>query len=646
MAIVPRSVGQEEKLTSRISGLVRSYPKGVGIIKEFIQNADDAGATSVTVTMDWRTHDVRAVPEGAKDDFRELYGPGLVISNDRPFTPDDIENIQEIGDSDKALDVSKTGRFGLGFNACYNVTEAPSFVTRDSFLCFDPQRSFTDTPKPGVGWALEDLWGEHPDLLAPYTEGHLKQGEEFSEGTTFRLPLRTTDQAGRSEISADPFTARDFEEVLGKATEAASDLILFLKSVVNLEVWEISSAGERTLRLRIRTENKSEVEAERKPLREYVGGSHEALVERLSDPAPPPSVSYSHRVLVESDGARWSEMWRVVSGLYRDEGRTLIEAMQEMAGLKEKTVPWAGAAALIEATGGPHEADLALEGQAFCFLPLPQQTGVPVHLNGFFDPDDARQGVTHDPDTTGNAALRTRWNELLIEHAVAPAYATLLQELSRNWAPESIEAYYDLWPRQTSSSAPFDQLRSRVYELLADAPIVFCSGGDSDRWRALGDVLLLPRDRPGLRAPLIADGANVPDEAFPAAVRDALAKGGAQKHEISPPLLRERLRRYGDPNVAPQDASHACLREPRVAGGYARILPVRQSRGRPPRCSAGAHVRREAAGVRHAPIPGDGRGASTLSQASLLVPRPRILRSDRTRQGPLTTRFQGASAGR
>jgi hypothetical protein len=43
--IVGESFGQEERLTVRLRGLIRAYPRSVGIVKEFLQNADDAGAT-------------------------------------------------------------------------------------------------------------------------------------------------------------------------------------------------------------------------------------------------------------------------------------------------------------------------------------------------------------------------------------------------------------------------------------------------------------------------------------------------------------------------------------------------------------------------------------------------------------------------
>jgi hypothetical protein len=60
---LPRSssfaVGQRERLTVRLKGLVRQYQRGPRIIKEFLQNADDAGAEHLWIVMDWRDHALR-----------------------------------------------------------------------------------------------------------------------------------------------------------------------------------------------------------------------------------------------------------------------------------------------------------------------------------------------------------------------------------------------------------------------------------------------------------------------------------------------------------------------------------------------------------------------------------------------------------
>jgi sacsin len=41
------SFDQEEPLTVRLGGLLIEYPPGVSILKELLQNADDAGASTI-----------------------------------------------------------------------------------------------------------------------------------------------------------------------------------------------------------------------------------------------------------------------------------------------------------------------------------------------------------------------------------------------------------------------------------------------------------------------------------------------------------------------------------------------------------------------------------------------------------------------
>jgi hypothetical protein len=41
------SYDQEEPLTVRLRGLLTEYPPGISILKELLQNADDAGAKNI-----------------------------------------------------------------------------------------------------------------------------------------------------------------------------------------------------------------------------------------------------------------------------------------------------------------------------------------------------------------------------------------------------------------------------------------------------------------------------------------------------------------------------------------------------------------------------------------------------------------------
>src|SRR5829696_8773367 len=107
--IVDFEVGQEESLTARLHGLIRDYPKGTGIVKEFIQNADDAGATGVEIVLDQRTHRSERLPA---ETMARLSGPALLIFNDCTFTDEDFASIQQVGQSGKVQSLGKTGRFG------------------------------------------------------------------------------------------------------------------------------------------------------------------------------------------------------------------------------------------------------------------------------------------------------------------------------------------------------------------------------------------------------------------------------------------------------------------------------------------------------------------------------------------------------
>jgi len=123
--------GQTEPIVSRLRGLVRDYPAGIGVIKEFLQNADDAGATWVRFALDLRNHPADALP---KTQMAALMGPALLIESDQEFSTKDLHDIQLIGEEGKVRDAGKTGKFGVGFNTAYNITDYPAFATTDLIM--------------------------------------------------------------------------------------------------------------------------------------------------------------------------------------------------------------------------------------------------------------------------------------------------------------------------------------------------------------------------------------------------------------------------------------------------------------------------------------------------------------------------------
>jgi sacsin len=154
---------QREPLTVRLRNLIHDYPEGVGIVKELIQNADDAGAKRIWITFDWREHPTGGLPDAR---MGALMGAAMVVYNDSTFSDGDFENIQSLGESGKRETLWKTGRFGVGFNSVYHVTDYPSFISRDRIVFFDPHATAipgTTIGEPGrcypiIGGTIPILW--------------------------------------------------------------------------------------------------------------------------------------------------------------------------------------------------------------------------------------------------------------------------------------------------------------------------------------------------------------------------------------------------------------------------------------------------------------------------------------------------------
>lgn len=58
-----------------------------------------------------------------------LETPALVFMNDAPFSEADLQALILISKGSKQHAADKVGRYGLGFNAVYNVTDTPMLLT-------------------------------------------------------------------------------------------------------------------------------------------------------------------------------------------------------------------------------------------------------------------------------------------------------------------------------------------------------------------------------------------------------------------------------------------------------------------------------------------------------------------------------------
>jgi hypothetical protein len=106
-----------------VTNLRDRYKTGFPILKELVQNADDAGATTL----------VFGYSEGLGDaaDHDLLKGPALWVLNDGKFLASDQEAIRSFGLNDKAADVGSIGKFGLGMKSLFHLCESFFYLASD-----------------------------------------------------------------------------------------------------------------------------------------------------------------------------------------------------------------------------------------------------------------------------------------------------------------------------------------------------------------------------------------------------------------------------------------------------------------------------------------------------------------------------------
>src|SRR5262245_57126338 len=120
---------------------------GVAVIKELIQNADDAGATELSLVLDER--DAERLSVAVRQAFGPRLEPSLLVCNDAAFRvagevapgdQDDFTAICEVAGGHKRFSPTAAGRFGIGFNSVYFLTDTPVLFSRREVHLFDLRR--------------------------------------------------------------------------------------------------------------------------------------------------------------------------------------------------------------------------------------------------------------------------------------------------------------------------------------------------------------------------------------------------------------------------------------------------------------------------------------------------------------------------
>ncbi|KAJ6653333.1 hypothetical protein lerEdw1_009233 [Lerista edwardsae] len=442
--------GAKEKLSTRLANILRDYSSSSrDVLKELLQNADDAGASVVHFLWDLRHH---ATSRVLSDEWAALQGPAFCVYNDRVFQKSDIEGIQQLGCGGKGGRHDATGKYGLGFNTVYHLTDCPAFVTGNSTLCiFDSTLRYlpdSDEHSPGMMYSLsKDFRNTFQDVYDTF----LPEVFDLEHGTLFRLPLRTPVAAASSPICQRSVSREDMDSMVLALKEEGDLFVMFLNHVRSVVFSVIGEKGGAPVEvLKIDSEGGGP-----KKLKFQKQLSQAAAAGGMGKGQP---VRVFYEMKIKHSSAITPSKWLV--------GKQIgLESTETVEGMM---LPHGGVAACLNKRP---------PGRAFCTLPLPTATGLPIHINGNFAVDSARRDLRKD-----EGARETAWNSALLRCLVAPLYCALLEELRQALGNSPLKfhtlraceerldsKYLRYFPRVTETVPPtWHQVVNRVYGLMCE----------------------------------------------------------------------------------------------------------------------------------------------------------------------------------
>uniref|UniRef100_A0A1I8FZK2 HEPN domain-containing protein n=1 Tax=Macrostomum lignano TaxID=282301 RepID=A0A1I8FZK2_9PLAT len=513
--------GQSESLTRRLRNILRDYSDGLAIPKELIQNADDAGATEVTLIYDSRANlQWRETVMGRR--MADCQGPCLWAHNDAQFTDDDFKNLLSLGGATKEAQAAKVGKFGLGFNAVYNLTDVPAVLSGCQLQLLDPHgekrgRGFLEEiyrkyRKCDTGLRLNfskeagrRMLAKYPHQFAPYT-GVMGCGPDLGAepypGTLIRLPLRTQEQAGESQICQRAYSEQEMRDLLDKTAQQARHLLLFTQSVSSFRLLHLRDGLDGSLQ----TDTLLKVSRSLIKCIRPLPGTSESADLRSQTRVLAAAAEYladkrdgSEAVGIDTNVAiTASDNWLLSVALGSGES---LEMSRQREGL---SLPVASVAIRLSAGGTAIEP--VNRGVAFCFLPLPIESPLLFHVNAAFAVTSSRRYL--EEATMDEAEGRWhpgRWNAALLREAACAALVSALERLTA----ENITGAPSIWPLLEANNGVWHPLIESFYRTVFTesdrAPSIFFT---SVGWRPLAQVVFLDESALGAAA-LGFEAANV-----------------------------------------------------------------------------------------------------------------------------------------
>lgn len=402
--------GQHEDITRRIKGLLEGYKDGLAIIKELIQNADDAGATEIKFCYDKRENNQwKNLSKLLTKELVDAQGPSLLVYNNSVFTENDFNNLTRLGAGTKENSKDKIGNFGLGFTSVFNATDIPFILSQSSMLILDPSMSYLK--KLGVKINLNNLNSQdlnlYSDQFKPFENifncNIFQQGFNYN-GTFFRLPFRKNSS---SKICSKVYSKKEILELIDLLQKNSESLLIFTQSVRKIEFSELEEESQKPRVL---------FKFEKNPV-EYLK-KHKVYLEDIQND----EFRLQSSILKASTKVNSIETSMIIKNSVINYTRKensdsywlIVSSFKEIKTKLNNFNPCVGMALELDRDFRVIKSN---KRNLFCFLPLPIETNLAYHVNAYFRLTQDRLGL-YERSKDDKWDLVFEWNDILLEPLV------------------------------------------------------------------------------------------------------------------------------------------------------------------------------------------------------------------------------------
>ncbi|CAG8697672.1 13615_t:CDS:10 [Rhizophagus irregularis] len=433
-----------EPYTHRLRRILEEYPDGSQVLREILQNSDDAKSTEQIFILDHNTYSSNKL---FKPELRRFQGPALLAINSETFKERDFSSLLKLADSEKRDQFDKIGVMGVGFNSIYHITDSPTFITGDKYVILDPHKWYYNGGK-SFNFVEKNLAESYRDQFDPFiipcNESSTSPFKKPFKGTIFRYPLRDNDQ---SDISKKIYKTQEILEMFHRFYENESiNCLLFLKHVERICFYELKEgANKLELLYTIQLENADQVRSQRRLISENIVPMMNSLKSKeLRDDQLETSSYVASFSRQERGCSKETNNWLILN--YLDsllETEAYFQKNFKRNIGEYKFIPNVGLALPLS--------DLEVTGKLFCFLPLPVNMPFHVSVHGYFAVSTNRRALWSAADNEDLAAdalarLKVEWNRYLFEKVLPKAWAKFLRELPFKIPRVQPKDVHKFWP--------------------------------------------------------------------------------------------------------------------------------------------------------------------------------------------------------